>query len=170
MDFLWSPWRYQYVANIHNADGCVFCIDASTAKDAERLILFRGQDHFIILNLFPYTCGHLLIAPYRHLSALSELSAEQNLELMNLTQRAVAALRKIYRPDGFNLGMNLGKCAGAGIDQHLHLHIVPRWCGDANFMTVSGETRVLPEALQTTYLKLKPFFETRPLDHPEARG
>ena len=170
MDFLWSPWRYQYVANIHNADGCVFCIDASTAKDAERLILFRGQDHFIILNLFPYTCGHLLIAPYRHLSALSELSAEQNLELMDLTQRAVAALRKIYRPDGFNLGMNLGKCAGAGIDQHLHLHIVPRWCGDANFMTVSGETRVLPEALQTTYLKLKPFFETRPLDHPEARG
>ena len=170
MDFLWSPWRYQYVANIHNAEGCVFCIDASTAKDAERLILFRGQDHFIILNLFPYTCGHLLIAPYRHLSALSELSAEQNLELMNLTQRAVAALRKIYRPDGFNLGMNLGKCAGAGIDQHLHLHIVPRWCGDANFMTVSGETRVLPEALQTTYLKLKPFFETRPLDHPEARG
>ncbi len=170
MDFLWSPWRYQYVANIHNADGCVFCIDASTAKDAERLILFRGQDHFIILNLFPYTCGHLLIAPYRHLSALSELSAEQNLELMELTQRAVAALRKIYRPDGFNLGMNLGKCAGAGIDQHLHLHIVPRWCGDANFMTVSGETRVLPEALQTTYLKLKPFFETRPLDHPEARG
>lgn len=170
MDFLWSPWRYQYVANIHNADGCVFCIDASTAKDAERLILFRGQDHFIILNLFPYTCGHLLIAPYRHLSALSEFSAEQNLELMELTQRAVAALRKIYRPDGFNLGMNLGKCAGAGIDQHLHLHIVPRWCGDANFMTVSGETRVLPEALQTTYLKLKPFFETRPLDHPEARG
>ena len=170
MDFLWSPWRYQYVANIHNADGCVFCIDASTAEDAERLILFRGQDHFIILNLFPYTCGHLLIAPYRHLSALSELSAEQNLELMELTQRAVAALRKIYRPDGFNLGMNLGKCAGAGIDQHLHLHIVPRWCGDANFMTVSGETRVLPEALQTTYLKLKPFFETRPLDHPEARG
>ena len=170
MDFLWSPWRYQYVANIHNADGCVFCIDASTAKDAERLILFRGQDHFIILNLFPYTCGHLLIAPYRHLSALSELSAEQNLELMNLTQRAVAALQKIYRPDGFNLGMNLGKCAGAGIDQHLHLHIVPRWCGDANFMTVSGETRVLPEALQTTYLKLKPFFETRPVDHPEARG
>ncbi len=170
MDFLWSPWRYQYVANIHNADGCVFCIDASTAEDAERLILFRGQDHFIILNLFPYTCGHLLIAPYKHLSALSELSAEQNLELMDLTQRAVAALRKIYRPDGFNLGMNLGKCAGAGIDQHLHLHIVPRWCGDANFMTVSGETRVLPEALQTTYLKLKPFFETRPLDHPEARG
>ena len=170
MDFLWSPWRYQYVANIHNADGCVFCIDASTAKDAERLILFRGQDHFIILNLFPYTCGHLLIAPYRHLSALSELSAEQNLELMDLTQRGVAALRKIYRPDGFNLGMNLGKCAGAGIDQHLHLHIVPRWCGDANFMTVSGETRVLPEALQTTYLKLKPYFETRPLDHPESRG
>ncbi len=170
MDFLWSPWRYQYVANIHNAEGCVFCIEASTAKDAERLILFRGQDHFIILNLFPYTCGHLLIAPYKHLSALSELSAEQNLELMDLTQRGVAALRKIYRPDGFNLGMNLGKCAGAGIDQHLHLHIVPRWCGDANFMTVSGETRVLPEALQTTYLKLKPYFETRPLDHPESRG
>ncbi len=160
MDFLWSPWRYQYVAKIHNTEGCVFCIDASTAKDREHLILFRGQDHFIILNLFPYTCGHLLIAPYRHLSAISELSAEQNLELMDLTQQAVSALGKIYRPDGFNLGMNLGKCAGAGIDQHLHLHVVPRWCGDANFMTVSGETRVLPEALQTTYLKLKPFFST----------
>ena len=159
MDYLWSPWRYQYIANIHHNDRCVFCIDTSAARDPEQLILFRGEYHFIILNLFPYTCGHLLVAPYQHLSALSKLSAVQFVEMMELTQRAVSALEKVYHPDGFNLGMNLGRCAGAGVDQHLHYHIVPRWCGDANFMTISGETRVLPEALETTYLKLKPFFQ-----------
>ncbi len=158
MDYLWSPWRYQYIANIHNNDGCVFCIDTTTARDPEQLILFRGQHHFIILNLFPYTCGHLLVAPYQHLSALSELSVDQSLEMMELAQKAVSALEEVYHPDGFNLGMNLGKCAGAGVDQHVHFHVVPRWCGDANFMTVSGETRVLPETLETTYHKLKPLF------------
>lgn len=158
MDYLWSPWRYQYVANIHKNDRCIFCIDHSTTRDPEQLILFRGQYHFIIINLFPYTCGHLLVAPYQHLSDFSKFSKDQSLEMMELTQKIVSALDQIYRPDGFNLGMNLGKCAGAGVDQHIHFHVVPRWCGDANFMTIAGETRVLPESLETTYLKLKPFF------------
>ena len=158
MDYLWSPWRYQYVANINKNDHCVFCDEEVPSNDLDRLILFRGQYHFIILNRFPYTCGHLLVAPYQHVADITGLSSDQLLEMMTLVQKVISALKQVYHPDGFNLGMNLGKCAGAGIDKHVHFHIVPRWCGDSNFVSVTGETRVLPESLETTYSKLKPFF------------
>lgn len=160
MDYLWTPWRYQYISNIKNTDRCVFCIEPSKERDDQNFILFRGELNFVILNIFPYTSGHLLIAPYQHLSNFLECSPEQSGEMIELAKRCQLALGKVYEPDGFNLGMNLGRCAGAGVEHHLHLHVVPRWIGDSNFMTIVGESRVLPESLETTYLKLKPFFFT----------
>lgn len=134
---------------------CVFCIGEDRSHDAERLILFRGTHNFIILNLFPYTSGHLMIAPYEHLAAVTSAKAEQTGEMMELMKRAINTLENVYHPEGFNVGMNLGHCAGAGIRDHYHVHVVPRWIGDANFMTITGETRVLPEELTTTYQRLK---------------
>jgi ATP adenylyltransferase len=157
VEFIWSPWRYDYLASGgKKPDSCVFCVgeDRSPEKDAERLIVFRGTQNFIILNLFPYTSGHLMVAPYEHRHAIVDAKPEQMSEMMALSQRAVAALQKIYKPDGFNLGMNLGAAAGAGIREHFHLHVVPRWEGDANFMSITGETRVLPEELPVTYRRL----------------
>jgi ATP adenylyltransferase len=158
MDYLWTPWRYQYISNIKNTQSCVFCIDSSSDQDEKNFVVFRGQLNFVILNIFPYTCGHLMVAPYQHTSNFQECPSEQLSEMLSLAQRCQFAVEQIYRPDGFNLGMNLGRCAGAGVEHHLHLHVVPRWIGDSNFMTIVGETRVLPEALETTFLKLKPFF------------
>jgi len=156
MDFIWSPWRYDYIASSGNkSPSCVFCIGEDRSRDPERLILFRGAHNFIILNLFPYTSGHLMVAPYEHLDMITDAKPDQTSEMMDLSKRSIGALQKIYRPEGFNLGMNLGHCAGAGIREHFHLHVVPRWIGDANFMTITGETRVLPEELKTTYEKLK---------------
>ena len=156
MDFIWSPWRYDYLASGgRKPSSCVFCIGEDRTRDAERLIVFRGDHNFIILNLFPYTSGHVMVAPYEHLHSLASAKTEQLTEMMQLSQRAISALQALYRPEGFNLGMNLGSAAGAGIREHFHLHVVPRWVGDANFMTVSGETRVLPEELHTTYERLK---------------
>jgi ATP adenylyltransferase len=156
MDFIWSPWRYSYLASGGTKpSSCVFCVGNDAAHDAERLIVFRGNHNFIILNLFPYTSGHVMVAPYEHLDSLSLGKPEQLAEMMQLSQRAVSALQKLYRPEGFNLGMNLGTAAGAGIREHFHLHVVPRWVGDANFMTVTGETRVLPEELHATYERMK---------------
>ncbi|MEW5979873.1 MAG: HIT domain-containing protein [Acidobacteriota bacterium] len=158
MDYLWSPWRYQYIAGIRTARKCVFCIDESPQDDEQNLIVFRGELNFLILNLFPYTSGHVLIAPYEHLADFSDCSPRQTQEMMDIAKRAQSALTETYHPDGFNLGMNLGKCAGAGVEHHLHLHLVPRWVGDSNFMGTIGETRVLPESLSDSYRKLKPFF------------
>ena len=156
MDFIWSPWRYDYIASSGTkSPSCVFCVGADPSRDAERLILFRGAHNFILMNLFPYTSGHLMIAPYEHLDMITDSKPEQTSEMMDLAKRSIAALQKVYRPEGFNLGMNLGHCAGAGIREHFHLHVVPRWIGDANFMTITGETRVLPEELKTTYARLK---------------
>ena len=156
MDFIWSPWRYDYLASGgRKPSSCVFCLDDGRSRDAERLIVFRGTHNFIILNLFPYTSGHVMIAPYEHLDTIADAKAEQLSEMMQLSQKAMAALQELYHPEGFNLGMNLGTAAGAGIRDHFHLHVVPRWAGDANFMTITGETRVLPEELQTTYRRMK---------------
>lgn len=119
------------------------------------MILLRGNHNFIILNLFPYTSGHLMIAPYEHLGSVTKANTEQTAEMMELSKRAITALQNVYHPEGFNLGMNLGHCAGAGVRDHFHLHVVPRWIGDANFMAITGETRVLPEELETTYTRLK---------------
>ncbi|MBI4473790.1 MAG: HIT domain-containing protein [Acidobacteria bacterium] len=159
MEFLWSPWRYDYLASAgQKTSSCVFCIGEDSGADRERLIVWRGVHNFIILNLFPYTSGHLMIAPYAHPADVTHASAEQTSEMMELTKRAITTLRKTYSPEGFNVGMNLGHCAGAGVREHFHLHVVPRWTGDANFMTITGETRVLPEELKTTYDRLKKAF------------
>jgi len=156
MDFLWSPWRYHYLASGGmRSESCVFCIGEDPAKDAERLIVFRGSHNFIILNLFPYTSGHVMVAPYEHMDTIALAKPDQLGEMMQLAQRAMAALQTLYRPQGFNLGMNLGSAAGAGIREHFHLHVVPRWSGDANFMTIVGETRVLPEELHETYRRMR---------------
>lgn len=156
MDFIWSPWRYNYLAS-HGEPrpDCVFCVEEDTSHDAERLIVFRAAHNFIILNLFPYASGHLMIAPYEHIKTIALAKSEQLSEMMDLSKRSVAALQQLYRPDGFNLGMNLGQAAGAGIREHFHFHVVPRWSGDANFMSITGETRVLPEELNRTYERLK---------------
>jgi len=154
MDYLWSPWRYQYIANIKNTRACVFCIGESVEHDEEKFILFRGKYNFVILNIFPYTTGHLLISPYQHLSDFSDCSPGQITEMMDLAGQSKLAIESSYHPDGFNLGMNLGKCAGAGVEHHLHFHVVPRWIGDANFMSIVGESRVLPETLDVTWEKI----------------
>jgi ATP adenylyltransferase len=156
MDFLWSPWRYDYLASgAALPRTCVFCIGEDPSHDTERLVVFRGTHNFIILNLFPYTSGHAMIAPYEHLNTIALAKTEQMSEMMQLAQRVIGGLQKLYDPEGFNIGMNLGQAAGAGIREHFHLHVVPRWTGDSNFTTVIGETRVLPEELSRTYQRLK---------------
>jgi ATP adenylyltransferase len=163
MDYLWSPWRYRYIRS--NADGefgragCVFCLAPAVEDAKSALVVARAALAFVILNLYPYTSGHLMIVPYVHVSALTDLDAETSAEMMELAKRAQRALVAAYRPDGFNIGINLGSAAGAGIAEHLHMHVVPRWEGDANFMSVVGETRVIPEELATTYDKLRTHFE-----------
>jgi len=158
MDYLWSPWRYRYVAQELDQPECIFCAKPQRANDEENLVLYRGLNNFVLLNLFPYTSGHLMIAPYSHIGQLSAADDATLMEMMALTRKAEAALQKAYRPEGINLGMNLGKSAGAGIADHIHMHVLPRWHADSNFMSVIGETRVLPEALEDTYRKLKPLF------------
>jgi ATP adenylyltransferase len=160
MDFLWSPWRYRYVSQEVKSSRCFFCDKAAgePSHDREHLVLYRGALNLVLLNLFPYTTGHTMIAPYAHVANLEELETAILTEMMELSQRLQSALRKAYNPDGYNLGMNLGRSAGAGIADHLHLHLLPRWTGDSNFMTSIGETRVLPEDLLTTYDKLTKHF------------
>jgi len=156
MEFIWSPWRYDYLASGgKKPESCVFCVTQDQTHDSDRLIVFRGTHNFIILNLFPYASGHVMVAPYEHLDNIVAANPEQLAEMMLLSQRMIAVLQKLYRPEGFNLGMNLGLAAGAGIREHFHLHVVPRWTGDANFMTITGETRVLPEELHLTYRRMK---------------
>jgi ATP adenylyltransferase len=155
MDYLWTPWRYRYIADAKKDEGCIFCAALTAKDDAKTLIVFRGGKNFIILNRFPYTSGHVMVVPYAHSADLSACDAETTAEMMALAQLSQAALEKTYHPEGYNLGMNLGKAAGAGVTGHLHMHVLPRWSGDSNFMTVVGETRVEPEDLATTYEKLR---------------
>ena len=155
MDYLWTPWRYRYVAEAKNITGCVFCNAVSANRDEETLIVLRSVKNFVILNRYPYTSGHVMIVPYDHTADFSGLERDTAAEMMLLAQRVQAAMEDVYHPDGFNLGMNLGRSAGAGIADHLHLHLLPRWEGDTNFMTTVGETRVQPEELSTTYTRLR---------------
>ena len=155
MDYLWTPWRYRYVAEAKNISGCVFCDAAAANQDEEMLIVLRGAKNYIILNRYPYTTGHAMIVPYAHTADFSGLERETAAEMMLLAQRVQAVLEDVYHPDGFNMGMNLGHSAGAGIADHLHMHLLPRWTGDTNFMTTVGETRVEPEELSTTYSRLR---------------
>ena len=165
MDVLWSPWRYDYIKsgekenNSAENNGCIFCdILNNPATDEEKFILHRAGFNFVILNVYPYISGHLMIVPYAHLANLDEAAKETTDEMMDLAKHCQSILREVYRPDGINLGMNFGKAAGAGVAEHFHLHLLPRWVGDANFMTAIGETRTIPESLQTTYDKLKDKF------------
>jgi ATP adenylyltransferase len=160
MDYLWTPWRYAYVSTAEKTTGCVFCDAAKANDDAKTLIVYRGQHCFVILNMYPYTPGHVMIVPYAHLDELRKLSPEAATEMMTLSQRMESVLRELYHPDGINLGMNIGKAAGAGIAGHIHMHILPRWVADANFMTVVGETRILPESLDQTWKRLTEAFKT----------
>jgi ATP adenylyltransferase len=159
MEFVWSPWRYDYMASAGKTpSSCVFCIGEDPSKDADRLVVYRGVHNFVILNLFPYTSGHFMVAPLVHTANFGDAPTEQTAEMMVLAQRGMHALKTLYKPEGFNLGMNLGHCAGAGIREHFHLHVVPRWIGDVNFMGITGETRVLPEELSVTYRRFLEVF------------
>lgn len=155
MDYLWTPWRYRYIADSSKDDRCIFCDALAAQDDARTLVVFRGGKNFIILNRYPYTSGHVMIVPYAHVADLIAADPDTLAEMMRLAQRVQAALARVYRPEGYNLGINLGRAAGAGITGHLHLHVLPRWAGDANFMTVAGETRVEPEELSSTFEKLR---------------
>ena len=156
MDRLWSPWRLPYILKGEDAGGCVFC-DAPEGDQAA-LIIFRGATCYVILNLYPYNNGHVMVVPNRHIASLAAATHEELCELIELTRRAEVALGEAYNPHGLNMGINLGKPAGAGVLDHVHMHIVPRWNGDTNFMTVVGETRVLPEELPQSAAKLRPIF------------
>ncbi len=155
MDFLFTPWRFTYMANASKTAGCIFCEKMKEKDDREALIVHRAQHCYVILNAFPYTSGHVMIVPYEHVDELHKLPADAAAEMMSLCQRTEAALRAAYKPDGINLGMNIGAAAGAGVAGHIHMHVLPRWIADSNFMTTVGETRVIPEDLGTTWQKLK---------------
>ena len=156
MDYLWTPWRYKYMAEAAGKQTtCIFCAALAQKNDAETLIVHRAAKNFVILNRYPYTSGHVMIVPYAHVAELAACEVETLNEMMALARRAEAALRQTYKPEGINVGINLGRSAGAGVDGHLHMHVLPRWFGDTNFMTVIAETRVHPEDLQTTYDKLR---------------
>jgi ATP adenylyltransferase len=158
MDRLWSPWRMEYVSTSGGGDGCVFCDHLAEDDDEKAHILYRGPRAFVILNAFPYNTGHLMVAPLRHVAELDDLDREERGELMELASSATKVIRDAMGAHGFNVGLNLGQAAGAGIPGHLHLHVVPRWGGDTNFMPVVGETRVLPEMIEQTDAKLRPGF------------
>ncbi len=151
MHYIWSPWRMKYIENTKNKTGCVFCEALSQVDGPENLIIARGSKSFVILNRYPYTSGHLMVVPQVHRSSLGDLDPVTRSEIMELTNQATQVLEAIYHPQGFNLGMNIGEAAGAGITEHIHLHVVPRWGGDTNFMSSLAETRVLPESLEDTY-------------------
>jgi len=155
MERLWAPWRMRYIENADKAEGCIFCRFPAEQDDANNLILLRGEHTFIILNAFPYSNGHLMVTPYRHTDLLDDLSDAEMLEMMVFTRRAVNLLTAAFRPDGFNIGINMGRVAGAGIADHVHIHVVPRWNGDTNFMPVLGDVRVIPESLAAVYDRLK---------------
>ena len=162
MQRLWSPWRSKYIASgvDAQAEGCVFCrMAANPGQDADNYVVHRGAHSFVVLNLYPYITGHLMIVPYQHTNEFDSVAKEITDEMMDLTKRAQTALRAVYSPSGFNMGMNLGAAAGAGIADHLHIHLLPRWTGDTNFMTTVGESRVIPEALEVTYEKLLVHFQ-----------
>jgi ATP adenylyltransferase len=161
MNRLWSPWRLPYILNGGDARGCVFCdaLVEPNPSGADDLIVFRGTTCYVILNLYPYNNGHLLVVPNRHIASLAAATADELCELIELTRRAELALGEAYSPHGLNMGINLGKPAGAGVLDHVHMHIVPRWSGDTNFMTIVGGTRVLPEELPQTAEKLRPIFQ-----------
>ena len=169
MDRLWAPWRMAYIAPSEDETGaasarpdCIFCAFPAENEDAARLIVTRGETCFVILNAYPYNNGHLMVVPYRHVAQIADLTPAEQAELLALAARMTRTLAAVSRPDGYNLGMNLGSAAGAGIADHLHLHVVPRWDGDTNFLPVVGNVKVLPESLEQVHAKLIAALEARP--------
>ncbi len=158
MKQLWAPWRLAFIEQVSGDSGCIFCEKQALRQDGKTFILWRGRHAYVLMNIYPYTNGHLLIAPYRHIGAIEDLPETVLLDMLRLLQRSIKAIRKAYAPEGFNIGVNQGKVAGAGIEHHVHLHIVPRWSADTNFMPLLGETRVLPQHLKASYSRLKAVF------------
>jgi ATP adenylyltransferase len=160
MDRLWAPWRMTYIKGIDSDTGeCIFCAKPKEERDRENLILVRGKAAYVILNLYPYNNGHMMVVPYAHTSELEGLDSETVGEMWELCRRSVAVLKTAFHPEGFNIGLNIGRVSGAGIDQHLHLHIVPRWNGDTNFMPVVGATKVISQSLEETWDTLRPHYQ-----------
>ncbi|MFO7968175.1 MAG: HIT domain-containing protein [Archaeoglobaceae archaeon] len=160
MDHIFAPWRIRYILG-PKEEGCIFCRYQKENRDKENLLLYRGENNFVIMNRYPYNPGHLLIAPYRHVGDVTDLKPDELLDMMEQVRICEEIIRKVMEPDGFNIGINVGSVAGAGMEDHIHTHIVPRWDGDTSFMPVFGDVNVVPEALQETYDKLKPEFEKR---------
>ncbi len=159
MKVLWAPWRMEYILSDGDVDGCILCPGDDRSLDEERLILRVERKTLVIMNKYPYINGHLLVAPVRHVGGVEELSDEEMLDLMNRVRAAVHILKRHMGPDGFNVGLNLGRVAGAGMEDHLHFHVVPRWNGDTNFMAVFGDVRVIPQHIRETYKELRPYFD-----------
>ncbi len=159
MDRLWTPWRFTYVSRAEPQSPCIFCDKAAAASDAESFVVYRGRHSFVLLNIFPYNNGHMMIAPYEHAATLGETSRDALQEIIELTRLAEKHLLAIYKPLGINIGMNIGECAGAGVAGHIHMHVLPRWPGDAGFMTTVSETRVIPEDLRVSWEKLRAAFQ-----------
>lgn len=155
MDHLWCPWRMEYIQSDKNKDVCVFCNEMSRPDGLENLILHRGRRAFVILNRYPYTTGHLMVVPNDHLASLEHLDPETSSEIMELTVQSMRILRVVYKPQGFNIGVNIGVAAGAGVLDHVHLHVVPRWTGDTNFMSALADLRILPETLESSYARIQ---------------
>ena len=159
MDHLWSPWRMSYVQSLKDEEGCVFCSLLALPDGPQNLIVHRGRRNFAVLNRFPYTSGHMMIVPFEHHSTLCELDSDTRSEMMEMTTKSTKVLDSEYHPHGFNVGINIGEAAGAGITEHIHMHIVPRWSGDTNFMSSLGNTRVMPETLEDSYSRIKKAWE-----------
>ena len=157
---IWAPWRMQYILSKKGPE-CIFCEEPKEDKDRENLILYRSTQGFIIMNLYPYNNGHLMVVPYRHVYSITELSDDELRDLMRMVQQSVQCLKEAFLPEGFNIGLNIGKVAGAGIEEHLHFHVIPRWVGDTHFMAVLGEVRVIPEHVLNTYDKLFPLLNRK---------
>jgi ATP adenylyltransferase len=157
MNVLWAPWRMDYILNNTKENGCIFC--PGEKEDPAKRFLFMGKHTLVMMNKYPYINGHLLVAPIRHIAALDQLEDKEKAALMTMVSHSVAILKKLMKAEGFNVGLNLGKTAGAGVEDHIHFHIVPRWNGDTNFMTVLGDVRVIPEHMEQTYARLLPFFQ-----------
>lgn len=158
MKQLWTPWRIEYILG-PKPDSCVFCLPESRDEDEERLVLYRGRHAFVIMNKFPYSNGHIMVCPYRHVMALAQLERDETHEIMDLMQRCTLVLQDHFHCEGINIGLNQGQAAGAGIREHLHFHLVPRWNGDSSFMAVMDEVRTIPEHLRSSYVHLKPYFD-----------
>lgn len=148
---IWAPWRLRYVSKASEQTDCVFCAKPDAGDDRAGLIVHRGERCYVILNLYPYTSGHLMVAPFEHIGRLQDIEPATTAEMLDLAQRAMRQIEKVYSPEGFNLGVNQGRVAGAGVEGHIHLHVVPRWAGDNNYMPVLADTRVMPQSLEETY-------------------